>query len=200
MNYKKTHVRKDQSHTDHWLKAAKNSGIEVNKHNVDDLRNCLRFHEHRYYVLNDPLISDYEYDQLFKLLQHYEEAHPKEITPDSPTQRVGPGLVKDFPKVEHLVPMLSLDNSYNAEDLIDWDRKVRELGSEENIEYCIEPKFDGASISLVYEDDLLTAGLPGATGLPATISASISGGSSQFPSPRHSAIMEFSRLKCGVKC
>lgn len=150
---------KDQSHTDHWLKAAKkDSGIEVNKHNVDDLRNCLRFHEHRYYVLNDPLISDYEYDQLFKLLQQYEEAHPKEITPDSPTQRVGPGLVKDFPKVEHLVPMLSLDNSYNAEDLIDWDRKVRELGGEENIEYCIEPKFDGASISLVYEDDLLTRG------------------------------------------
>lgn len=148
-----------QAHTGHWLKALKkDAAIEVTKDNVEDLRNCLRFHEHRYYVLNDPLISDFEYDQLYKLLQHFEEAHPTLITPDSPTQRVGPGLVKDFPKVEHLVPMLSLDNSYHADDLTDWDRKVRELSGEDDIVYCIEPKFDGASISLVYEDDKLTRG------------------------------------------
>ncbi|HNK27756.1 MAG TPA: NAD-dependent DNA ligase LigA, partial [Ferruginibacter sp.] len=80
------------------------------------------------------------------------------VTPDSPTQRVGKGLIKDFPKVQHLVPMLSLDNSYNADDLLDFDRKARELSGLDSIEYCVEPKFDGASISLIYEHDLLSRG------------------------------------------
>ncbi len=123
---------------------------------ISHIRDILRFHEYRYYVQNDPLISDFEYDSLYKLLEKTEKENPGLITADSPTQRVGPGLVKDFPKVEHLVPMLSLENSYNAEDLLDWDRKARELSSLEVVEYCIEPKFDGASISLVYENDLLT--------------------------------------------
>src|SRR6266567_884987 len=81
-----------------------------------------------------------------------------EKTVDSPTQRVGTGLVKDFPKVQHLVPMLSLANSYNTDDLLDWDRKARELSGLPEIEYCVEPKFDGASISLIYENDLLNRG------------------------------------------
>ena len=123
--------------------------------NIDSLRNVLRFHEHRYYVLDNPLISDYEYDSLYKHLKLIEEKHPDLITPDSPTQRVGSSLNKNFNTVQHLVPMLSLDNSYNAEDLIDWNRKALELAEVSEIKYCIEPKFDGASISLIYENDLL---------------------------------------------
>lgn len=122
------------------------------------LRDILRFHEYRYYIMNDPLISDFEYDQLFKALEKIESEFPELITPDSPTQRVGKGLTKDFPTVQHLVPMLSLDNSYNSGDLIDFDRKIRELTRLEEIEYCVEPKFDGASISLVYEGDQLLRG------------------------------------------
>ncbi len=125
---------------------------------VETLRDLLRFHEYRYYVQNDPLISDFEYDTLYKQLEQYEKEHPGSVTPDSPTQRVGKGLIKDFPKVQHLVPMLSLDNSYNADDLLDFDRKARELSGLDSIEYCVEPKFDGASISLIYEHDLLSRG------------------------------------------
>jgi DNA ligase (NAD+) len=120
-----------------------------------DLRELLRFHEYRYYVLNDPLISDGEYDQLYKSLERIEQANPETIVPDSPTQRVAKGLGNDFQKVQHLVPMLSLENSYNEEDLRDWDRKAREASGLNEVTYCIEPKFDGASISLIYENDLL---------------------------------------------
>lgn len=123
---------------------------------VDNLRGVLRFHEYRYYILNDPLISDYEYDQLYKSLEKIEQNDPLLITLDSPTQRVAKGLTKEFPTVQHLVPMLSLDNSYNAEDLLDFDRRARELSGQEEIEYCVEPKFDGGSISLIYENDLLS--------------------------------------------
>ena len=119
------------------------------------LKQVLRFHEYRYYVLNDPLLADYEYDILFQCLAKQEAAHPELITPDSPTQRVGSSLNPFFETTPHLVPMLSLDNSYNADDLKDFDRKARELSGESNLEYCIEPKFDGASISLFYENDLL---------------------------------------------
>ena len=131
---------------------------KIKESDLLDLRNALRFHEYRYYVLNDPLISDFEYDQLYKALEHLEKEHPGFITPDSPTQRVATSLTKDFPTVQHLVPMLSLENSYDADDLVDWDRKAKELSGLKELEYCIEPKFDGASISLIYEDDVLTRG------------------------------------------
>jgi len=130
----------------------------IEKHAIEMLRDVLRYHEYRYYILNDPLISDYEYDQLYKALENLEKENPMLVTPDSPTQRVAKGLTKDFPTVQHLVPMLSLDNSYNSNDLIDFDRKARELTGEDKIEYCVEPKFDGASISLIYENDLLVRG------------------------------------------
>jgi len=149
-------VRALQQDSIKWLSSAEG---EIDAENVEELRTILRFHEQRYYVENDPLVSDGEYDTIYKKLQQFEEKHPALITADSPTQRVGKGLIKNFPKVQHLVPMLSLDNSYNAADLIDFDRKVRELSKEENIEYCIEPKFDGASISLVYENDHLLTGI-----------------------------------------
>lgn len=135
--------------------------INQNNFNVAELqllRNIIRFHEYRYYIAADPLISDYEFDQLFAQLKQTEAAFPELITPDSPTRRVAQGLTKNFPSVQHLAPMLSLENSYNEGDLINWDRKVRELAGEENIRYSIEPKFDGASISLIYENDVLVRG------------------------------------------
>jgi len=130
----------------------------VSETKIESLRNVLRFHEYRYYILNDPLISDYEYDQLFKALEKIETANPKLITADSPTQRVAKGLTKAFPTVQHLVPMLSLDNSYNSDDLVDFDRKAREATGVDKIEYTVEPKFDGGSLSLIYEDDMLVRG------------------------------------------
>lgn len=125
---------------------------------IEALRNVLRFHEYRYYILNDPLLSDSEYDQLFKLLERTEELHPEWVTRDSPTQRVAKNITHAFPTVAHLVPMLSLENSYNSEDLKDFDRKVKQGGGLQQVVYCVEPKFDGGSISLVYENDFLTRG------------------------------------------
>ena len=141
-----------QQQTAEWLLAPGS----IHLSNIELLRDILRWHEYRYYVQNDPLISDAEYDSLYTILQKFELEHPEIITPDSPTQRVGVGLANDFAKVEHLVPMLSLENSYNAADLLDWERKALELSALDSIEYCVEPKFDGASISLIYENDLLS--------------------------------------------
>ncbi|HVZ98019.1 MAG TPA: NAD-dependent DNA ligase LigA [Chitinophagaceae bacterium] len=128
------------------------------KGSAEELRKVLRFHEYRYYILNDPLISDQEYDTLYKELEKTEKENPGIVTPDSPTQRVGSSLNKEFVTVPHLVPMLSLENSYNEQDVFDWDKRVRGLIAAKNIEYSVEPKFDGASISLIYENDLLIRG------------------------------------------
>ncbi|MCH5715278.1 NAD-dependent DNA ligase LigA [Niabella hibiscisoli] len=125
---------------------------------TEQLRQALRFHEYRYYVLSDPLIADGEYDQLFKLLERTEQAHKDWISKDSPTQRVAKELTGNFVTVQHLVPMLSLDNSYNEADLKDFDRKAKLLSKLDTITYCVEPKFDGGSISLIYENDLLVRG------------------------------------------
>lgn len=140
-----------QAATTQWLQSA----APATAHQTEQLREVLRFHEHRYYVLNDPLIADNEYDHLYKLLQQTELAHPEWVTPTSPTQRVGSSLNSSFASVSHLVPMLSLDNSYNAEDLLDFDRRVRELSGLSEVTYCVEPKFDGASMSVIYENDQL---------------------------------------------
>jgi len=128
-----------------------------NPHNIalETLKKVLKFHEYQYYVAANPLISDYEYDILYQQLISLEAAAPSLITKDSPSQRVGNSLNTNFETVAHLVPMLSLENSYNAEDLNDFDRKAREGALLENITYCVEPKFDGASISLIYENDIL---------------------------------------------
>lgn len=155
--YNQEQTKTLQKQTNDWKSDIGNKNI--NKNNVEELRDILRFHEYRYYVMNDPLISDYEYDTLYKALEKFEKENPDAITKDSPTQRVGKGLIKDFPKTQHLVPMLSLENSYDDADLLDWDRKAKELSGLHEIEYSIEPKFDGASISLVYEDDMLLRGI-----------------------------------------
>ena len=131
-------------------------GLQVK--DLGPLRQVLNFHEYRYYILNDPLLTDKEYDTLYKALEKLESENPDLISPDSPSQRVAKGLTKSFPTVNHLVPMLSLENSYDEADLVDWDRKARELTGLDSIEYCVEPKFDGASISLIYENDLLVRG------------------------------------------
>ena len=155
--YDKEQTKILQQQTTEWLASisAINSK-EIIAANIESLRDILRFHEYRYYVQTDPLISDYEYDSLYKLLEKFEIEEPGLVTENSPTQRVGKGLVSNFPKVQHLVPMLSLENSYNAADLLDWDRKAKELSGLPEIEYCVEPKFDGASISMIYEDDHLS--------------------------------------------
>ncbi len=157
--YAQEQVKKLQKETSQWLAVKEDAANKKNTAAIESLRDVLRFHEYRYYVQNDPLISDFEYDSLYKLLEKYEQQDSTLITRNSPTQRVGAGLIKDFPKVQHLVPMLSLENSYNADDLLDWDRKARELSGLAVIEYCVEPKFDGASISLVYEDEGLLRGV-----------------------------------------
>ena len=155
--YNKEQIISIQKATHEWLN--EKLPIILQSDNVETLRNILRFHEHRYYLENDPLISDYEYDMLYKKLEKFEKDNPSFITKDSPTQRVGVGLIKDFPKTQHLVPMLSLENSYDDEDLLDWDRKAKELSGLSEIEYSVEPKFDGASVSLIYENDMLVRGV-----------------------------------------
>ncbi len=144
-----------QALTSQLLAAITNNRLAYSEGEIIDLQQVLRFHEYRYYVLNEPLISDGEYDRLFKALEACEQKNPTNITPDSPTQRVGSSLNGQFETVAHLVPMLSLDNSYNEADLIDFDRKAKGLVGLDNIDYSIEPKFDGASISLIYENNQL---------------------------------------------
>jgi DNA ligase (NAD+) len=116
------------------------------------------YHEWRYYIQNDPVIADYEYDQLYKKLEALEDAFPNLVRPDSPTQRVSPDLTDAFPSVAHLTPMLSLENTYNEEDLLDFDERVKKLcglPTDAEVAYSVEPKFDGGTITLLYEGDLL---------------------------------------------
>jgi len=115
-----------------------------------ELRAELRRHEHLYYVMDAPEVSDAEYDALMNELKRIEAAHPELLTPDSPTQRVGGKPAEGFKKVSHSRPMLSLDNAYSAEELADWDRRVRELAGKSPVEYTAELKLDGLSVALTY--------------------------------------------------
>jgi DNA ligase (NAD+) len=126
---------------------------------IAQLREQIRHHEYRYYVLNDPEISDYEFDRLMRQLQDLEREHPELITPDSPTQRVGGQPAEEFPKVRHSAPMLSLDNTYSVDELRDFDRRVRELSEREKVEYVGELKLDGLSMALTYEEGSLARGV-----------------------------------------
>lgn len=126
------------------------------KQEIETLREEIREHDYKYYVLAEPAISDYEYDALIQKLEKLEAEHPELITPDSPTQRVGSDLTKEFKPVEHQVPMLSLSNTYEESELYDFDRRVRDgLKSGEKVEYTAELKIDGVSISLNYENGIL---------------------------------------------
>ena len=126
---------------------------------AQQLRADLNLHNHRYYVLDEPSIPDAEYDRLFQRLKTLEEAHPELITSDSPTQRVGGAPISGFGEVAHEIPMLSLDNVFNEQELIDFDRRVRErLGAQAEVEYACEPKLDGIAVSLLYEKGVLVRG------------------------------------------
>ncbi|MFN3939324.1 MAG: NAD-dependent DNA ligase LigA [Chitinophagales bacterium] len=122
---------------------------------IDALRQVINFHDWLYYTESKNVISDFDYDRLFKKLKQLENDFPELQTPDSPTQRVAKGLTEDFPKVEHSIPMLSLDNSYDENDLMEWDRRVKEFLGNAVYQYSVEPKFDGSSIALIYEKDVL---------------------------------------------
>src|SRR6476469_4194255 len=123
---------------------------------MDDLRDKIRYHEHRYYVLDDPELSDAEFDRLLEQLKKLEAEHPELVVPDSPTQRVGGKPREGFVKVPHSSPMLSLDNAYNEQELRDWERRVHELSGRKEIEYVCELKLDGLSMALRYEDGRFT--------------------------------------------
>ncbi len=128
---------------------------DVNKR-IEELREIINDHDYHYYVLTEPVISDEEYDKLYKELEKLENENPHLITPDSPTQRVGKDLTKVFNPVTHKIPMLSLANSYDEADVLDFDRKVREaLPENEKVEYVVELKIDGASVSLNYVNGIL---------------------------------------------
>jgi DNA ligase (NAD+) len=120
---------------------------------IEKLRDEIRHHEHRYYVLDDPEISDAEYDRLVNELKALEAEHPELVTPDSPTQRVGGKPREGFVKVQHSSPMLSLDNAYNEQELRDWARRVEELSGDKNVEYVCELKLDGLSMALRYGEE-----------------------------------------------
>ncbi len=126
---------------------------------IESMRDEIRHHEYRYYVLDDPEIKDEEFDRLMNELKKLEAAHPELVTPDSPTQRVGGKPREGFVKVPHSVPMLSLDNAYGEEELRNWERRVHELSGRKDIEYVCELKLDGMSLALRYEGGKLVRGI-----------------------------------------
>lgn len=125
---------------------------------IEELRREIRRHDHLYYVEARPEISDREYDALFRQLQELERAFPDLVTPDSPTQRVAGAPSKEFRPVRHLRPMLSLDNTYSFEELREFDQRVRRLLPGERVEYVLEPKVDGVSVSVRYEKGVFVLG------------------------------------------
>ncbi|MCU0850605.1 MAG: NAD-dependent DNA ligase LigA [Candidatus Thermoplasmatota archaeon] len=126
------------------------------KKQIQKLRDEINYHNYQYYVENNPVISDYEYDMLLKQLEALETQHPDLITPDSPTQRVGGEPAKGFTTVEHKIPMLSLENAYSHEELQEFDERVKKVVTD--VEYICEPKIDGVSISLIYENGVFKRG------------------------------------------
>ena len=136
----------------------RHSGDESSKAaaEIETLRRDIRHHNHRYYVLDDPEISDAEWDRLLLRLRALEAAHPELVTPDSPTQRVGAAPAEEFAEIRHRLPMLSLDNAFSDEDVVGFDRRARErLGRETQFEYSAEPKLDGLAIAVTYENGVL---------------------------------------------
>src|ERR1051326_1666415 len=126
---------------------------------IEKLRDQLREHEYRYYVLDKPTISDYEFDQLMRELKQLEGEHPELITPDSPSQRVGGEPAKEFPSHTFSIPMLSLENAYTEEELHDWHRRVTQLSMAESVDYVAELKIDGLSVALIYKEGFLDKGV-----------------------------------------
>lgn len=147
-----------------WLQQPKAKEL-LQEEDLKDLRRVINFADWRYYVQDDPLLADQEYDFLFRLLKEVEELHPDWITPDSPSQRIAQGLSEQATTLPHLVPMLSLENSYNPDDLREWQRRCQQLLPNQALVYTVEPKYDGAGISLYYEGDLLQRGVTRGDGI-----------------------------------
>ena len=159
--YNNTDQRRLNELSKQLLKATNPLFEDDTKQQLADLQTVIEYHEWRYAQLNDPVISDFEFDSLFKKLQLLEAQFPSLVRSNSPTQRVSNDLTESFDAAPHLTPMLSLDNSYNAEDLNDFDTQVRKfslIAEGIDIAYCVEPKFDGGTIALVYENDQLVRG------------------------------------------
>ncbi len=129
------------------------------EHRIEALRDQIRHHEHRYFVLDDPAISDAEFDKLMQQLRRLEAENPALVTPDSPTQRVGGKPRQGFVKVAHSRALLSLDNAYSEEELLDWERRVHQLSGRQDVEYACELKLDGMSMALWYRDGRLQRGI-----------------------------------------
>jgi len=132
---------------------------EETKREIINLREQLEKHNYHYYVLDDPEISDAEYDRLFRRLLNLEKAHPELASPDSPTQKVGAPPLDKFLTVRHNIPMLSLNNATNQEEMTEFEERIqRFLKSSEPIRYVVEPKIDGVAVELVYENGHFTVG------------------------------------------
>jgi DNA ligase (NAD+) len=130
------------------------------KSRYEELKKMIAQHDHNYHVLDRPIISDFEYDQLFAELLEIEKRHPDWVAASSPSKRVGGAPLEAFKKVDHRSPMLSLSNSYSPEDLVEFDKRIKKfLKSDEEITYFCEPKFDGLAIELVYEKGILARAL-----------------------------------------
>ena len=128
------------------------------KKEIAILKETIRRHDNLYYVLDKPDVSDQEYDRLYRKLKEFEDAHPELITSDSPTRRVGGHPIEGFPAVKHIVPMMSMDNTYSAAELKEFDERVRKNLKDEEYDYVVELKFDGVSISLLYENGIWMKG------------------------------------------
>ncbi|OQX87434.1 DNA ligase (NAD(+)) LigA [candidate division KSB1 bacterium 4484_87] len=133
--------------------------IEQAKEQISQLRKQINYHNYRYYILDEPEISDAEYDRLMRKLQALENQFPELITPDSPTQRVGAAPLEAFESYTHATPMLSLDNGFDEGEIREFDARLRKmLPPNEQVQYVAEPKFDGLAVELVYENGVLTVG------------------------------------------
>ena len=131
---------------------------------ISELRKELQIHNHSYYVLDTPTISDFEFDKKLEQLKALETAHPEFDDPNSPTHRVGGGVTKNFKTIVHEHRMYSLDNSYSKEDLEDWEVRVKKM-VDGDVHYTCELKYDGASISLTYENGALLKAVTRGDGL-----------------------------------
>lgn len=130
--------------------------LELHTKEVEKLRQKINEHNYRYYVLDDPIITDAEYDVLYKKLKEIEAEHPELIRPDSPTQRVGAKPLKEFAEVKHIIPMLSLDNAFSEEDVAAFDQRIKDrLKVHHDIEYACEPKLDGLAVTIIYKNGVL---------------------------------------------
>ena len=125
---------------------------------IEEIREKIRYHNYRYYVLDDPIISDAEYDQLMKELEEWERKYPQYITPSSPTQRVGVEPVAGFVPIKHITPLLSLANAFSTEELRAFDQRIKKLIPQQKLEYVVELKIDGLAVALVYENNTFARG------------------------------------------